>query len=59
MITSITASAGSIQSGDVMVKIENDDVTNMPLLRGTSRNNECMHFLFSYSMFRPFVLFVI
>ena len=36
MVKSITAGAGSIQSGDVMVKIENDDVTNMPLLRGTA-----------------------
>ena len=39
MVTSITAGAGSIQSGDVMVKIENDDVTNMPLLRGTTPFN--------------------
>jgi len=35
MIKSITAGAGSIAVGDKLVMIENDDITGMPLLRGS------------------------
>lgn len=42
LLQSVSNGAGSIQAGDILIKIENEDITNIPLLRGSAKINSCI-----------------